>query len=254
MGYERDITEALAVFSDEFQFPGANINADVPGYIEADRLVMAARPGMLRKLLPLRVSPEGVFCGGTYAFSTREEAEAYAHWCTYEFKLDGETLFLDRPEFLEPRAQLWDVAGIGDFGPTEGQKIMRVERWHALQAPSLSQLRDEWLPRVIEQAQAQGIQSAWLLLGTDPIHPQIGLVTSYDADTSSANQGSASHEITNVESRPSLLAGIEDAFAATKVFDRTSWIYMIWHPVEDGDANPLAAEWPISPPVYGLSK
>lgn len=252
MNYTVDITRAKAVFSDEFQFPGRELGSAVPGYIETDRFVMAARPGMLRKLLPIRIAPDGVFCGGTYAFSTLEEATAYADWCTNEFRLDGKTLFLDRPEFLEPRSQLWEVAGILDSGNVDRQKIMRVERWHTLAPPSLDELKETWLPQLTKAAHEQSVESVWLLRGTDPVHPQLGLVTAYDADTTSATADSSSPALREIESRPSLLSGCEEQYAATKVFDRTSWIYMIWHPIAQGDEAPEATEWPSSPPLPSL--
>jgi hypothetical protein len=250
--YHQKLSQATAVFSDEFQFPGHGIAPEVPSYIEADRLVMAARPGMLRKLLPLRIDNSGVFCGGTYAFTTLAEAAAYGDWCANEFKLDGETLFLDRPEFLEPRSQVWSVAGIEDFGHVNQQKVMRVERWHALKPPSLAEFTAAWWPKIRSAAVESGATSVWLLLGADPIHTQIGLVTAFDADISSADQGASSAEIQRIESLASLGQGFEAEYAATKVFDRTSWIYMIWHPVADGDDSPAAAEWPVSPPLFGL--
>jgi len=252
--YHRDLSEATAVFSDEFQFPGHGIAPEVPSYIEADRLVMAARPGMLRKLLPLRIDASGVFCGGTYAFATHAEAAAYGDWCANQFKLDGETLFLDRPEFLEPRSQLWHVAGIEDFAGVESQKMMRVERWHALQAPSLSDFTASWWPRIRAAAIESGATSVWLLLGSDPIHPQIGIVTAFDADVATANEGANSPELRRIESLPSLGDTFGADYAATKVFDRTSWIYMIWHPIAEGDDSPVAAEWPVSPPLFGLPR
>lgn len=250
--YHRDLSEATAVFSDEFQFPGQNIAPEVPSYIEVDRLVMAARPGMLRKLLPLRIDASGVFCGGTYAFATHAEAAAYGYWCANQFKLDGETLFLDRPEFLEPRSQLWHVAGIEDFADVNSQKVMRVERWHALQAPTLSDFAASWWPKIRTAAIESGATSAWLLLGSDPIHPQIGIVTAFNADVATASEGADSPELRRVESLPSLGEKFDAEYAATKVFDRTSWIYMIWHPIAEGDDSPTAAEWPVSPPLCGL--
>lgn len=52
-------SRATAVFSDTFQFPGLEADPRTPDMIERDRVIMAARPGMLRKLLPLRVDERG---------------------------------------------------------------------------------------------------------------------------------------------------------------------------------------------------
>ena len=58
------MSRPTAVFSDTFQLPGRTLDPRAPEMIERDRLIMAARPGMIRKLLPLRIDESGVFCGG----------------------------------------------------------------------------------------------------------------------------------------------------------------------------------------------
>lgn len=247
-----EISAATAVFSDAFQFPGSTLNPEAPAYIERDRVVMAARPGMLRKLLPVRQDAAGVFCGGCYLFDTVDNARAYGDWVANEFRLDGETLFLDRPEFLEPTSQLWQVVGARDFDDvTTRQTVMRFERWHVPELPSTAELRQSW--SAIETAAAEmNATSAWLLAGCDKVHPQLGLVTAYYADPYlAADTDNAA--LDPIAANPSVGAELAAALSGTKVFDRTSWIYMLWFPIEQGDESPDTALWPVSPPLPGLS-
>lgn len=242
---------AQAVFSDAFQFPGTAINPQAPEYIERDRLIMAARPGLARKLLPIRKDETGVYCGGCYLFDTLKNAEAYANWVAEDFVLDG-TLFLDRPEFLEPTSQLWLVAGFEDFGDiADQQNIMRFERWHLPKTADIEAVREAWWPKVRAAAIDGGLTSVWLLVGTDKTHPQLGLVTVTHGDPGETAPADAAG-ILGLETMPSPAQELADELSGTKVFDRTSWIYMIWHPIEEGDNSPHTAQWPVSPPLPGL--
>lgn len=249
----QSISGARAVFSDAFQFPGRRLDPIAPPMIERDRLVMAARPGMIRKLLPLRQDRQGVFCGGCYAFDTYENAAAYGDWCANGFVLDG-TLFLNRAPFLEPASQLWDIAGAEDFGDVvDQQTIMRVERWHIPSTPDLAQLQNAAWPKVRDKARTAGFTTAWLLLSRDKYHPQLGLVTAATGKVSEANlDAEESASIRRVEAIHSPAADLAETLSGTQVFNRTSWIYMIWHPITQGETSPLTAQWPVSPPLPGL--
>lgn len=244
---------ATAVFSDAFQFPGRALDPSAPEVIERDRLVMAARPGMLRKLLPVRQDSSGVYCGGVYLFDTFENAQAYGDWCATGFELDG-TLFLDRPTFLDPTSQVWHVVGAADFADaTRDQEIMRFERWHLPAAGDLAALRGDWWPRIRKQAEADGDTTVWLLLCPDRFHPQLGLVTARRR-SDVENRGSSAPDVTELERLPSLGADLATDLGATKVFDRTSWVYMVWHPIAEGETSADTAQWPCSPPLPGLAR
>ena len=71
-----------AVVSDAWQYPGDSLHPWIPDLIERDRPVMAARPGVLRKLLPIRIDESGVFSGGCYLLDTQENAIAFQDWVT----------------------------------------------------------------------------------------------------------------------------------------------------------------------------
>lgn len=249
---DETLSRATAVFSDAFQLPGQEVDPRTPDMIERDRVIMAARPGMLRKLLPVRVDAHGVTSGGVYLFDTYENAAAYGDWVARDFVLDG-TLFLDRPVFIEPTAQVWHVVGVEDFADVRTeQHLMRFERWHTLEAVDIDDLRARHWPAVRSQAEADGLASVWFLYSPDEHHPQVGLVTvtSREAPTT----GDPATDLASLESRASLGAGLALELGATKVFDRTSWVHQVWFALEasgeDYDGSNL---WPNSPPLPGVA-
>jgi hypothetical protein len=238
-----------AVYSNTFQLPGHDLDPRAPGMIERDRLVMATRPGMFRKLLPLRIDESGVHTGGCYLFDTYENAKAYRDWVANDFVLDG-VKFLDRPVIMEPRDQLWQVAGFEDFDDVRtAQDVMRFERWHVAVRPDVDVLRERQWPVLRDTARAAGLSSAWLLYGPDEHHPQLGLVT-VAARRPGDGRGTTVADLSTLESAASLGEGLAAEFGATKVFDRTSVVYMVWFPVTGSDEDEPAI-WPSSPPLPG---
>lgn len=242
-------SRATAVFSDTFQLPGLEADPRTPDMIERDRVIMAARPGMLRKLLPLRVDEHGVTSGGVYLFDTYENAAAYGDWVANDFVLDG-TLFLDRPVFIEPTSQVWHLVGAEDFADVRtDQHVMRFERWHTIDPADLGALRERHWPGIRGAARRARLSSVWLLYCPDEHHPQIGLVTvaSHDGHTPT---GVAKDDLTRLESLPSPGAALAEELGATKVFDRTSWIHQVWFPLPAGGADyEGSSPWPNSPPL-----
>lgn len=162
------IEGAKAVFSDDFQLPGYSLSPGAPEFIEKHRLVQAARPGLIRKLLPIRQDEMGVFTGGCYLFDTYDNAKAYADWNATEYTNDEGVPFPDQPEFLELSTQLWLIAGAEDFGSVASeQKVMRVERWHVPKSIDLDKFAEAEWDDVRSAALAQSMTSVWLLVGTD---------------------------------------------------------------------------------------
>jgi hypothetical protein len=238
-----------AVYSNAFQLPGRELDPRAPGMIDRDRLIMAARPGMFRKLLPLRIDESGVHTGGCYLFDTYEHAKAYRDWVANDFVLDG-VKFLDRPVIMEPRDQLWQVVGFEDFDDVRtAQDVMRFERWHVAARTEVDGLRERAWPALRERARAAGLTSAWLLYGPDEHHPQLGLVT-VAARGPGDGRGTALPDLAPLASAPSLGEAIASELEGTKVFDRTSLVYMVWFPVTGSDADEPAV-WPGSPPLPG---
>jgi hypothetical protein len=243
-------TTPTAVYSNAFQLPGLELDPRAPEMIERDRLIMATRPGMFRKLLPLRIDESGVHTGGCYLFDTFENAQAYRDWVANDFALDG-VRFLDRPVIIEPRDQLWQVVGFEDLDDVHTtQDIMRFERWHLLAGTDVDDLRERHWPSLRDRARDAGLTSVWLLYDPDEHHPQLGLVSVAARDPEAAG-GDAVPDLGGLESAASLGEPIAEELAATKVFDRTSLVYMVWFPISGGDADEPAL-WPSSPPLPGL--
>ncbi|MDJ0929391.1 MAG: hypothetical protein QNJ73_17260 [Gammaproteobacteria bacterium] len=215
-----------------------------PGVIERDRLLMAARPGFNRKLLPLRLEPDSgrAYSGGRYLLDTHENAVEFARWVKEDFAIDG-TLLLERPDFAEVTAQVWRVIGAHDFARlADAQKVVRVERWTT--APGAeSWLENNW-PTWRDRAEEAGLASVWLVHNGE--QREASLVMVNDAPTPAAEPDFTS--VAALENLPSLATDAEAAGLLTRVFDRTSWIFTIWLPYRDGADN-APAIWPNSPPL-----
>lgn len=253
MSVESAPSVATAAFSDVFQVAGHELNPDEPEMIERVRLVLAARPGMLRKLLPIRVDAHGVTSGGVYLFDTYENAVAYGEWVLANFRLDG-MLFYDLPVFMEPSYQAWQLVGAEDFASVRTHHdVVRFERWHTLAPHDVAALRDRHWQRLRERALDAGLASVWLLYSPDPCHPQLGLVT-VAGHGDHVPTGRADADLGVLEDLPSFGAGIAQALGATKVFDRTSWVYQVWFPLPAENADYDGASfWPNSPPLPGVA-
>lgn len=254
----RPISEAGAVVSDSFQFPGEIMSSGAPEKTEKNRWSMAARPGELRKLMPIRVDNTGVFSGGSYLFDTWENAQKFVDWVNNDFIVDGYHYF-DNPRYLEKTVQIWHIAAAEDFAPVESkQKIMRFQRWHLPEDVSPKQLGEEWWPTLREAAVKDDLSSLWLLVGIDEHdRPELGVLLVSDGDPAEAVNdayGSEAESIHRLESLESPGEQIAEALNATKLFDRTSWIYNIWSPIEDGDTSLDKVLFPVSPPMPGLSE
>ena len=90
--------------------------ARVPAMIERDRVVMAARPGMQLKLLPVLPDPETgeVLTGGVYLFDTLENARDYYRWCREDFMV-GDIQFEQMPGLKSRTSKVWEVLGAEHF-------------------------------------------------------------------------------------------------------------------------------------------
>jgi hypothetical protein len=200
---------------------------------------------VLRKLLPIRIDESGVFSGGCYLLDTVENAIAFQDWVTSDFVLDG-TNFFDRDAFLEAHGHLWHVAGIEDVGDVDtSQHLMRFQRWALPRPSSAEDFRKEHWPGVREHAQQLGLTSVWLLYNPDQHHPQAGLVLAA-ARSSDSRSPAELPSLSWLEQLASPGAAMASTLDATKVFDRTSWIYTVWFSVSGtGGKMPL---FPNSPP------
>jgi hypothetical protein len=243
--YQVGPINAGGAFTADFALP-ADLPVDqvVPA-IERDRVIMATRPGMRQKHLPILVDQQtgNLLSGGRYLFDTAENAQAYKSWVENEFALDG-ILFFQRPYFLNPVYYAWDVIGAHDFKDVfTSHTVVRLERWNLPDGNHQSALDEVW-PSIRERAEQQGLSSVWLmhnererLAGIVSVAGRVGPQNPNEPDFASLGA---------LESLPSLGQTFNER-GWEKAFDRTSWVLTIWFPVEPGGSD-TPALWPNSPP------
>ena len=250
---DADFSHAQAVFSDAAQFLKSMLNPNAPIYVENDRLIMVAQPGTTTKPLPIRQDKSSVYCGDCYLFDTHEKADACSNWLANDFRLAG-TVVLQRPKFLEPTSQLWLIFNQEDFGSVaDKQNFMRFERWRLPLTADLNTVRKDWWVKIRQAAIDNGMIGVWLLVGTDSAHPQRGVVVGVARGNPNDAATRDAAEMLSLESMRSLDHGLVAELDGTKMFDPSSWIYMIWHPTNEGESSPYTAQWPVFPPLPGLS-
>lgn len=216
----------------------------VPAVIERDRLIMSARPGFDRKLLPLLVEPDSgkVYSGGRYLFDTCENAVAFGNWCRNEFEIDGVKIF-DRPDFSEVSARIFRVIGAHDFKDVHSAQVAyRTEIWHCDAKDTEDTLLKLW-PALRDRAEQEDKSSLWLLHNAE--EGEIALVTVIDR-IGQHSQSELDYE-TLVAVQAARSYGDDWAWAE-KIFDRSHWVYAVWFPnTHEAKAEPPL--WPNSPPL-----
>jgi len=252
--HQQMMAEARAAYTCDFAIATHGSPPDIVPMIERDRMVMTARPGFLRKFIPLRIdSASGnLLTGGRYLFRTARDAHLYQSWLWHDFVLDG-VAFFDRPFFLHPECHVWDVVGVADLAPyDEHQVVLRTERFQVPATSLEAQLAARWSP-VLAEAQRRGLTGVWLL------HDQPEQLVSLVYFSDRAERAERSAPLTPDARAPVALAleqapPLGDVFADqgwTRTFDRTHLVLTLWFPAELGDHG-RPAVWPNSPPLPGL--
>jgi hypothetical protein len=237
--------DAGAAFTCDFAISRNDSPADIVPMIERDRRFMTARPGFLRKFIPLRidVASGNVLTGGRYLFRTTEDARRYQVWLWHDFVLDG-VAFFDRPFFLNPECHVWDVVGVADLAPYDAdQVVLRTERFQVPATGQNAQPAVLW-SQVLAQARRRGLTGVWLL--HDRPEQLVSLV--YFAGRSAPLTPDANDPVMLEQAPP-----LGDVFADqgwTRTFDRTQWVLTIWFPSMPG-YHGRPAVWPNSPPLPG---
>ena len=217
----------------------------VPAIIERDRVIMAARPGMHLKLLPLLMPDANtVLSGGAYLFDTIDNAGRFEAWVLNEFELDG-VLFPDRPMFQECSSKVWEVIAAENFQDMHTQQgLMRIEEWRFNGDLDQESLEDTW-PSIRGKAIDTNLSSAWLLLNVE--RGEISTVTTMPSASASGDSPQPDIDgLMKLAALPSIGAELETA-GVEKIFDRTSFIYTVWFPVTQGGNGKLPL-FPNSPP------
>jgi hypothetical protein len=212
--------------------------AKAPAVIERDRLIMSARPGFNRKLLPLRVENDSgkVYSGGRYLFDTYENALAFADWCKHDFEIDC-VLFPQRPDFDNFTSRSFRVIGAHDFKDIHTSQIVcRTEIWKTNKKSIEDKLAEFW-------PAADNKSSLWLLCNEETREFSLVTITDRLRDVSCKALDYAS--LNAAESAGSCA---DEWKWAEKIFDRSHWVYTIWFP-HSSNANAKPPLWPNSPPL-----
>ncbi|MGH9458123.1 MAG: hypothetical protein ACRD2J_10860 [Thermoanaerobaculia bacterium] len=235
---------AGGAFTCDFGLPPTMDFGAVPGILERDRMYMSARPGFMRKLIPLRIefSTGELASGGRYLFATREDADAYKSWVETEFVLDG-ALFFSRPYFLAPECHAWSVIGTQDFTPLDApHSVIRTERWEVPFANQRKLLADRW-PSLVSEARARGLAGVWLLYNKQ--EQLVSLVYMNEPALPDPNVPDFA-ALAAMELAPPLGALFADQGWA-RAFDKSHWTLTTWFPFASGDRGEPSL-WPNSPP------
>lgn len=233
--YDIGPIEAAGAFTGDFGIAANTPAAEIPGEIERDREVMARRPGMRQKHVPVHLDAETgrLFAGGRYLFDRYEDAEAYRRWVTEEYAVDG-VPFPRRAYFLEPRFLAWRVAGAWDFAPLQRHGGIRFQRWALSDGVAEPALRGAW-NAIRPAAERAGLASAWLLFSEERREAGLVTITALGAPAEAAGEGDRA-----------VTAALE-GIAREKTFDRVDLVWTIWMPrAAEGQPPSL---WPNSPPL-----
>ena len=236
---------AGGAFTCDFGLPSDMSFGAVPGILERDRIYQSARPGFIRKLVPLRIdfSTGELTSGGRYLFATREDADAYKSWVENEFILDG-GLFFSRPYFLAPECHAWSVIGAQDLAVLDApHSVIRTERWSVPEENQRKLLSDRW-PSIVAETRARGLAGVWLLY-----NKQERLVSLVYMGTPVAPGDPNVPDLAalfGLEFAPPLGALFDDQGWA-RTFDRTHLTLTAWLPFAEGDHGEPSL-WPNSPP------
>lgn len=212
--------------------------------IERDRLIMSARAGFNRKLLPFSIDQNTGerHSGGRYLFNTYKNAVDYANWCRHEFEIDGVLMF-DRPDFAKVKADVYKVVAAEDFASVRStQFVCRTELWSIEADLTENDIAGLW-PALRDKALGYGHSALWFMRHEE--RGEIVLLTVFDRTHSAGSDKLDYASLLNAGSAESCAS---DWTGVTKRYDRSHWILNIWLADSDNkdDKNSL---WPNSPPL-----
>jgi hypothetical protein len=233
-----DLTLPGSILGDTSQEP-------IGAALERDRMLMARRPGMLRKHIPLSIDPAtgNLQAGGRYLFDTAENARHYKQFVEH-FELDG-VLFLERPIFLDHDCHAWTTIGARDFADIHtAQVVMRTERWAVPKQNQRERLTDRW-PAIRRAARVRGLTSVWLLYND---HERLASLVYFSGRSAPKHPGMPDVAALGALQSSLPLGDLLNDLPYDKVLDRTQFSWTIWFPFLSGDRGEPSL-WPHSPPL-----
>lgn len=233
-------------FTCDFALSKQSSPLDLAPTIERDRMYQSARPGFVRKFIPLGIdSATGeLLGGGRYLFRTAEQAREYQTWIFRDFVLDG-VAFFDRPLFAHPECHAWEVVGVADLAAYDDhQVVVRTERFRVPAGISDALLADRW-SQILATAHRRGLTGVWLLY--DKPERLVSLVYFADRLVPPAPNSLDLVSLVALQQAPPLGAAFDDQ-GWERTFDRTEWVLTLWFQFALGDRG-RPSVWPNSPPL-----
>jgi hypothetical protein len=214
--------------------------------IEFGRPDFAARPGLIRKLLPVAVEPGtgDTSSGGSYLFDSFENAKGHLHWTHTDYRING-LLFAEQPWVANMRGFVGKVVGAHDFKPlATSHASQRIQVWQ-LKDNDVESLAAKAWPKVLRYGKEAGLASVWL--GVDPSTQSLALVS---VASRSADRSQRDYKMLRELNESSLVnETLPELTSAHVVVDKTMWVITIWLPPKDGKIPD--GLWPNSPPLPG---
>lgn len=240
---------ADGAFTCDLTLPGSVLGdpslEPVGATLERDRMLMARRPGMLRKHIPLRIDPAtgNLQSGGRYLFDTAEHAGDYQRFVE-RFAIDG-VPFLERPIFLDHDCHAWTTIGARDFADIHTtQVVLRTERWKVPARNQREILERRW-PAVRHAARTRGLTSVWLLYND---HERLASLVYFAGRTAPKDPAVPDVGALGTLQAAPPLGDLLNDLPYEKVLDRTQFSWTIWFPFLAGDRGEPSL-WPHSPPL-----
>jgi hypothetical protein len=210
--------------------------------IERDRTTYSARPGFVRKLLPIArdLVTGASYSGGSYLFDTPENAIAHQRWSTMEHRVDG-LLFPEQPWLSNFDGFVGELVGAVD-GECDlaGHAAKRILVW-SVAGRSVRTVASELWPRILGSIKDGSIVSAWL--GVNEGSSTIGLVLVCARDV---GQYSYPHNVYERLRAVELFDG-DISPDGQIIVDRCMQVFTIWLPPKR--RRPTPGLWPNSPPL-----
>ncbi len=227
-----------------FDVVGEGSESDIVVSIETDRPHYSARPGLIRKLLPIAVDKASgkVTAGGSYLFDSLENARGYLQWTETEYRVDG-LLFHEQPFVANLSCFLGSTVGAVDYAPIEtSHASKRIQVFQASPGAAARLAKDAW-PAIEKAGAAHGLSSAWL--GVDASSDRIALLTV--AARTASEQGDDYSAWDRLNAVPLAEKAFPAGSLVKVIHDACMWVFTIWRPPVDG--NETLGLWPNSPPL-----
>ena len=220
------------------------LGPDLVNQIESGRPDFAARPGLIRKLLPVSMDQQTghTSSGGSYLFDSLDNARAHLKWTQSIYRLDG-LLFSEQPWVANMDGFVGQVVGAYDFKPlATSHSAQRIQVWRVTTDDALALASRAW-PHLLQSARHANLSSVWL--GVDTSKQTLGLVSVVSrSPNETGHDYRALHSLRDCAIVDKILPELQPQNA---IVDKSMWVITIWLPPQNGRIPD--GLWPNSPPL-----